>query len=70
MSKKKQQQNQIVIEHEMVIPQGTVFQDCSGVTRTFGTGNFRAYIALGKDAVIEVCICEEGVRYLKSIGKL
>lgn len=40
----------IVLLKDMVIPAGTVFECCDGVTRRFASGNYEATIGLSKDS--------------------
>lgn len=40
----------IVLQRDLVIPAGTVFENCDGVTRRFASGNFEATIGLSKDS--------------------
>lgn len=39
----------ITLKKDLVIPAGTVFECCDGVTRRFANGNFEATIGLTKN---------------------
>ncbi len=40
----------IVLQKDLVIPAGTVFECCDGVTQRYSSGNFEAVIGLSKDS--------------------
>ena len=49
----------IVLKKDLVIPAGTVFESCDGLTRRHVSGNFEATIGLSKDSSGSFVCCLE-----------
>ena len=46
----------IILKKDLVIPEGTIFDDCDGLRVDFASGNFVAIQGTGKDGVIAIYI--------------
>ena len=53
--------NKIILKKDLVIPAGTVFEDCDGLTVHFATDNFTAIQGTGKDGVISIYINKDTI---------
>ena len=51
--------SKIVLKKDLVIPAGTVFENCDGLNIHFNSGNFEAIRGTGKDGVISIYVDEE-----------
>lgn len=46
----------IILKKDWIIPAGTVFENCDGLTVNFASDNFEAMQGTGKDGVINIYI--------------
>jgi hypothetical protein len=51
--------SKIILKKDLIIPAGTVFENCDGLTTRFGSDNFEAFQGTGKDGVITIYIDKE-----------
>ena len=51
--------NKIILKKDLVIPVGTIFENCDGLKVDFASGNFVAIQGTGKDGVIAIYIDDE-----------
>lgn len=51
----------VVLKEDMIIPKGTIFKDCVGLTQRFSSGNYQAICAPGNDDAHFVTINDDTI---------
>ena len=49
----------ILLKQDLIIPKGTIFEDCTGLNVEYSSGNFESIIGTGRDGVINIFLNED-----------
>lgn len=59
VKKNKRIMKKIILKKNLIIPKGTIFENCDGEEHNYISGNYSAIIGTGKDGVISLFISDD-----------